>query len=84
VPQHLRPIDYARAARIALGMIDGDLERSNRVLMDANDDDAVHLLLAALTQQLIIAMGQPAISDDGIRHVFERTILDAQMAGTDE
>ncbi|MGP4056636.1 hypothetical protein ACTWP6_17730 [Mycobacterium sp. 4D054] len=81
---HLRAIDQQRAARVALAFEDGDVVRANRVLVDANEDDSVHMLVAALVSQLLIALAAPELTDAQIRDLLERTILDAQMAGDDE
>ncbi|MBL1073439.1 hypothetical protein JK358_03435 [Nocardia sp. 2] len=81
----IRPIDQARAARVLLGVLDDDLEMVNRSLREANDEQAVHLMIASLartaTELIIRTMGE-----DNARAVAQRTILDAQLAqgGSDE
>lgn len=80
----LRAIDQQRAARIALAIEDDDVMRANQVLNEANDDDSVHMLVAAIVAQLLVAMTAPALTDAQARQVLERTILDAQLAGTDD
>lgn len=73
-----RPVDQERAARVMLALCDNDVDRANRAMHDANADDAVHLMIAALASWLATAMQQPAIPRDRIREVCESAILDAQ------
>jgi hypothetical protein len=74
-----RSIDYARAARIVLGLLDNDIARTNQVLNEANDEDSVHLLIATFVMELVGAMQKPAVSEDGVRKVFEGVIAAVQF-----
>lgn len=76
-PNRIRPIDQFRTARIALAMIDGDLERVETVIDEVQDDGTAHLVVVTLLQWLINAMQTDALPDmDSVRKTFERTILD--------
>ena len=75
----IRPIDQARACRLVLGLLDDDPTRLNAALVEANTEGTVHLLIAALTNNLLSTMLQ-VVSEDGVRKTLERTILDAQVA----
>lgn len=81
---HPRAIDYARMSRIVLGLLDDDIDRTNRALNEAAEEDSVHLLLAALVMCLVSAMKMPAVSPDGVRKAFEGTIVAIQMDGDSE
>ena len=84
IADHLRDIDRARVARLGLAVDDGDLDRSNQVLLEANAENAVHLLILAMTQHLLVAMTAPQLTVEQVRAVFQRTILDyQQQAGGD-
>ncbi|MCP9621767.1 hypothetical protein FOH10_30410 [Nocardia otitidiscaviarum] len=75
----IRPIDQARAARVLLGVLDDDIDMVNRALREANDEQAVHLMIASLartaTELTICIMGE-----DNARAVAQRSVLDAQLA----
>lgn len=78
-----RPIDMERMARVMLALLDGDVLRANRALLDAQDEDAVHLLIATFADWLGRAMITPAVAADWheLRTVFEKAIIAAGAQG---
>ncbi|KUH90633.1 hypothetical protein [Mycobacterium sp. IS-1556] len=80
----IRPIDQSRAARIVLALLDGDIPRINRALIDAQEEDALHLLIAVVVNDLVAGMKQPAMSETQIRQLFEGVILGAQEADDEQ
>ncbi|PFW99798.1 hypothetical protein CJ469_05070 [Nocardia farcinica] len=76
----IRPIDHARAARVVLGLLDGELDMLNRSLSDAAADNEVHLLIGALAGGLGELLVQ-TVGERNARATMHRVIVEAQANG---
>ena len=77
-------IDYARAARFCLSLIDKDIARARVVLDDAQADGAAHCLLAVLAELVVASMKQPPKTDTEIRQVFEGIVAAEQLESRED
>ncbi|WP_341684344.1 hypothetical protein REK76_07340 [Nocardia farcinica] len=76
----IRPIDHARAARVVLGLLDGELDMLNRSLSDAAAENAVHLLIGALAGGLGELLVQ-TVGERNARATMHRVVVEAQASG---
>lgn len=71
----VRPIDIARAARCALGALDGDDLMIRAPVQEAIEDDTVAELLMALAG-MTVSYRREHDDDDTIREELRRLVLD--------